>query len=166
MGRITKKLCRLLLLSKITPHSIRMRALKSMGYKIGEQACVFYGQEFWINDFHLGNYSFINKNCTFSGFGTEGSLVDIGDNVMVGHNVIFCCVSHKIGNAKHRAGDHICKPIYVGNGCWIGAGVIILPGVTIGHGCVIAAGSVVTKNCDCNCLYAGVPAKKIKDLNK
>ncbi|PZU62885.1 DapH/DapD/GlmU-related protein [Sphingobium sp.] len=50
------------------------------------------------------------------------------------------------------------------NGCWIGLGVTILPGIVIGEGCVIAAGSVVNKNCEKNGLYAGVPAKRVKDL--
>ena len=50
------------------------------------------------------------------------------------------------------------------DGCWICAGCTILPGVTIGEGCVIAAGSVVNKDCAPDGLYAGVPAKRIKDL--
>ena len=64
-----------------------------------------------------------------------------------------------------RAGKTIYKPIFIGNGCWIGANSIILPGVTIGDGCIIGAGSVVNKDCDSNCLYAGNPAKKIKTLD-
>ena len=56
------------------------------------------------------------------------------------------------------------KPIIVGDGCWIGANSLIMPGVTIGNGVVIAAGSVVTKDCESDCLYGGVPAKKIKEF--
>ncbi|WP_372495087.1 acyltransferase [Nocardioides pinisoli] len=50
------------------------------------------------------------------------------------------------------------------NGAWIGAAVTVLPGVTIGPGCVVAAGSVVTADCQANGLYAGVPARRIRDL--
>ncbi len=64
-----------------------------------------------------------------------------------------------------RAGKTIYGSIKIGNGCWVGANAIILPGVTIGDGVVIGAGSVVTKNCDSDCLYAGIPARKIKSLS-
>lgn len=52
------------------------------------------------------------------------------------------------------------------DGCWLGGNVTVLPGVTIGRGCVIAAGAVVTKSCDPNGLYAGVPARRIRDLDE
>lgn len=55
-------------------------------------------------------------------------------------------------------------PIAVGDGVWIGARSVILPGATIGDGAVIAAGAVVTGNVEPNALYGGVPAKRIKDL--
>lgn len=54
--------------------------------------------------------------------------------------------------------------IIVESGCWIGANVTILPGVTIGHGCIVGAGSLVTKDCMPNGLYVGSPAKRIRDL--
>lgn len=54
--------------------------------------------------------------------------------------------------------------ITVGDGCWIGTNVTILPGVNIRNGCVIGAGSLVTKDCEPNGLYVGVPAKRIKEL--
>jgi maltose O-acetyltransferase len=77
---------------------------------------------------------------------------------------MFCTSTHEIGSRERRGGKSISIPIKVGNGCWIGARSMILPGVTIGDGCIIAAGSVVTKDCEPNGLYAGTPAKRIKDL--
>lgn len=56
------------------------------------------------------------------------------------------------------------EQVIIGNGVWIGAGATILPGTVIGDGCVIAAGSVVKGIVESNSLYAGVPAKKIRDL--
>lgn len=50
------------------------------------------------------------------------------------------------------------------NGCWIGANVTVLPGVTIKSGTIVAAGAVVVRDCEGNCIYGGVPAKKIKNL--
>lgn len=62
-------------------------------------------------------------------------------------------------------GEEYTFPTLIKDGCWVGANVTIIPGVTIGEGCIIAAGAVVTKNCEPDGLYAGVPAKRIKDLN-
>ena len=55
-------------------------------------------------------------------------------------------------------------PVVLKKNCWIGIGVIILPGVTIGEGAIVAAGSVVTKDVPANTLYGGVPAKLIREF--
>lgn len=57
-------------------------------------------------------------------------------------------------------------PIKIGDNCWFGANVSVMPGVTIGEGCVIAAGAVVTKDMPANSLIAGVPAKVIKTIEQ
>ncbi len=126
--------------------------------------------------------TYINPMCTFAGFGTrigDGSFVNygsyfddsapvtIGKNVGIGPLCTFLTGSHHLGPADHRisgGGKH--QPITVEDGCWIGGRVTVLPGVTIGRGCVIAAGAVVTKDCAPNGLYAGVPARRIKDLQE
>lgn len=56
-------------------------------------------------------------------------------------------------------------PIEIKDGCWIGANSTILPGTVIEKGCVIAAGSVVKGRCRQDALYAGVPAKVIRELD-
>lgn len=56
-------------------------------------------------------------------------------------------------------------PVKIGDGCWIGGGVIILPGVSIGGGTVIGAGSVVTKDIPSNCVAVGNPCRVIKRIN-
>ncbi len=66
--------------------------------------------------------------------------------------------THKIGDSSRRAGEGIALPISIGDGCWIGADVLIIGGVTIGKGVVVAAGSVVTRDIPDNVLVAGVPA--------
>ena len=56
------------------------------------------------------------------------------------------------------------KPVHIGNDCWIGANVTILPGVTIGNNCVIGAGSVVTRSIPDNSFAAGNPCRVIREL--
>jgi maltose O-acetyltransferase len=51
------------------------------------------------------------------------------------------------------------------DGCWIGAGATILPGVTVRAGCIVASGAIVTKDCEPNGLYAGNPARRIRELD-
>lgn len=72
--------------------------------------------------------------------------------------------THQIEEKNRRAGQKLALPIYIGEGTWIGANVIILPGVSIGKGCVIGAGSVVVSDVEDNSIYAGVPAKKLRQL--
>ncbi|MEU2349091.1 acyltransferase [Modestobacter sp. NPDC049651] len=55
-------------------------------------------------------------------------------------------------------------PVHIGEGTWVGARCVIMPGVTIGRGCIIAAGSVVTRDCAPYGLYAGVPAVRKAEL--
>ena len=58
------------------------------------------------------------------------------------------------------------KPIKIGNGCWIGANVVVLPGVTIGDGTVIGAGSVVTKDIPANVVAVGNPCHVLRKINQ
>ena len=88
----------------------------------------------------------------------------IGNNVGIGPNTLFITDTHGLGNGKNRVGKHITKKIIIEDGCWIGANVIILGGVTIGAGSVIAAGSVVAKNVKPNSLVVGDRAKEIRTL--
>ena len=70
---------------------------------------------------------------------------------------------------NEESGEYFCRtyalPIKIGNGCWLGGGVIVLPGVTIGDGSVIGAGSVVTKDIPENSLAVGNPCRVIRKIN-
>lgn len=108
----------------------------------------------------MGKGSFCNHGCFFD----LSSDILIGENCSVGMNVTFVNSTHNIGNRYKRAGRGFSLPIIVEDGCWIGANSTIMPGVTIRKGCVIAAGALVVHSTEEDCLYAGLPAKKIKDL--
>jgi len=90
--------------------------------------------------------------------------VEIGDRTLVGYNSMIFSANHVIPPDKGRIFDsgHDKKPVSIGKDVWIGAGCIILPGVTIGDGAVIAAGSVVNKNVESFSVVGGNPAKVIK----
>lgn len=89
-------------------------------------------------------------------------LISIGDNVTFAPNVHI--LAHD-ASTKKVLGYTIIKPVKIGNNVFVGAGSIVLPGVKIGDNVIIGAGSVVTKNIPSNEIWAGNPAKKIKDYD-
>jgi maltose O-acetyltransferase len=117
---------------------------------------------FYSDKVNIGQGSFVNKGCYF--YNTDN--VTIGINVYLGPEVMLCTASHKIGESHLRCGEFESKSIFIGDGTWIGARANIMPGVHIGKGCVIAACAVVTADCEPDGLYAGIPAKRIKNLNE
>ena len=128
-----------------------------------------------IHTFRINPGCFIGGNKLSVGKGafiSYDNFFDLTDEIVIGNNVriamrsTFITSSHEIAGDKQRAGKATHAPIHIGDGCWIGGNVTILPGVSIGEGTVVAAGAVVTKNCEANSIYAGVPAKKIKVLSE
>ncbi|WP_425269614.1 DapH/DapD/GlmU-related protein [Gordonia alkanivorans] len=81
-------------------------------------------------------------------------------------DVLFVTDTHELGPHSRRAGENKSAPIKVGNGVWIGARAVILPGISIGDGVVIASGAVVAADCENDGLYAGVPARRIKTIEQ
>ncbi|WP_277755135.1 DapH/DapD/GlmU-related protein [Pseudactinotalea terrae] len=108
----------------------------------------------------IGEGAFINMGCMLS----THAPVTVGRGAYLGMGVTVMTSTHELGPSDARAGELITAPVVIGDGCWIGANATILPGVTIGAGTVIAAGAVVTRDCDPDSLYAGVPAQKKRDL--
>lgn len=83
----------------------------------------------------------------------------------MGPRSMIITAKHSIGGPEMRAGGGRPEPVVIGDGTWIGAGAIILPGLNVGAGCIIASSAVVTKDCEPNGLYAGVPARRIRDVD-
>ncbi|WP_318460209.1 DapH/DapD/GlmU-related protein [Photobacterium leiognathi] len=103
----------------------------------------------------------IGKNCVLQGTSIcSYNLVDIGDRVIFGPNVVIMdCSGHAIerrGNSDEWDRLKI-SPVYIGDDAWLGYGVIVLPGVSIGKRAVIGAGSVVSKDIPDGCVAAGNP---------
>lgn len=150
-------------LSLILPMQCRLLVYKSMGFKIGKKVRINSNVFFSTSNIEIGDNSFMNRFCQVHD-GLMCGHLKIGKNVFISFNVTFVLVSHEIGTSIQRAGKRVSGDITIGDGTWIGANVTILPNVTIGNGCIIASGSLVNKNCKDNCLYAGVPAKLIREL--
>lgn len=91
--------------------------------------------------------------------------VRIGHRVHTGQDVMILSGTHDIAGPERRCGPYNYKPVEIGEGSWIGARVLILPGVTIGAGCVVAAGAVVTRSMPPNSMIAGNPARVVGKLD-
>ncbi|RSL51458.1 hypothetical protein CEP54_011433 [Fusarium duplospermum] len=90
--------------------------------------------------------------------------VTIGDRVFFGNGVSLITATHETSLQSRRDNIEYAEPITIGNDCWLGANVTVLPGVTIGKGCTIDAGAVVSKNIPDYSVAVGVPAKVIKKV--
>jgi len=105
----------------------------------------------------IGKNVFINHNCTMMSAGG----VEIGDDVQIGPQVTITTTNHDFTDRYTL----ICKPVRILNNVWIGAGVLILPGVTIGENAIVAGGAVVTKDVESNVVVGGNPARVLKRLD-
>ncbi len=148
------------------PSKMRIVLLKLGGCTIGKNAQLYPGV-FMDNgkNIVIGEGSSVQKHTKFY-TGYSNVMIRIGDNVDIGCDCRFICVTHEInkGSDIRRAGENIYKGIVVGDNCWIGAGVTILPGVNIAKGCIIGANSTVVKDTKENGVYVGCPAKRIREL--
>lgn len=98
-----------------------------------------------------------------------GAGIVIEDDVLIGSGVHFYCSNHRFDDPDVpiiKQGHNNSRQITLKRGCWVGANVILLPGVTIGENAVVGAGSVVTKDVPPKVVAAGNPAKVIKILYK
>ncbi|KAJ4423911.1 hypothetical protein N0V82_001497 [Gnomoniopsis sp. IMI 355080] len=92
-------------------------------------------------------------------------MVTIGNRVLFGPFVSIFAATHEVGVQSRRDGVEYAAPVTIGDDCWIGGNVTIMPGVTIGKGCTIGAGSVVTKDIPDFSVAIGSPAKVVKKVD-
>lgn len=121
---------------------------------------------------YLGDNVSINYRCTL----IDCNTIRIGNNVLIAPGVQINTASHPVDwndrrnpDFDHNPRAYFCKtyakPVTIGNDCWIGAGAIILGGVTLGDNVTVAAGAVVTRSFPGDCLIGGVPARVIRKFN-
>ncbi|SOC47141.1 maltose O-acetyltransferase/hypothetical protein [Blastococcus aggregatus] len=148
------------LASPVVPTRVRSAALQRLGLGVAAGVTVSPGCFFGGTDVRIGRGTFVNGGVLVD----NQAAVTIGTNCAIGHRVQLITSFHEQGPSSRRAGAVRGAPVTIGDGCWIGAGAIVLPGVTVGDGCIIAAGAVVTRDCAPDGVYAGVPARRLRDL--
>lgn len=125
---------------------VRIWSMRHLGYRVGNQVYV-------ASDLTVTQNFVYNRSC-----------LEVGDRVSIAPRVIITLVSHANGSCIRKYIPVRRGGVKIGNDCWIGAGAIILNGLTIGEGAVVGAGAVVTKDVEPYTIVVGNPARKIKDI--
>ena len=110
---------------------------------------------------HLGNYVYANFNLTM----VDDTHIYVGDCTMFAPNVVVAAAGHPILPELRAQGYQYNAAVHIGRNCWIGAGALIMPGVTIGDNTVIGAGSVVTKDIPADVVAVGNPCRVLREIN-
>lgn len=109
-----------------------------------------------------GDNFFANHNLTV----LDCAMVSIGNNVFIANNVTLTTAGHPIDTERRNKGLEYAWPIRIGNNVWIGAGVLVLPGITIGSNVVIGSGAVVTRDIPDNVVAVGNPCRVMRSITE
>ena len=140
----------------------RTEILQKVLAEMGENCYIeppFYAN--WGCHLHVGNHFYANFGFTI----VDDTDIYIGDNVMIAPHVTLATGTHPICPELREQVYQYNLPIHIGNGVWIGAGAVILPGVTIGDHSVIGAGSVVTKDIPAGVVAVGNPCRVMREID-
>lgn len=142
----------------------RQSLLKEMFAQIGEDCYIEppLRSNWGGRHVHLGNAVYANFNLTL----VDDADIFIGDNCMFAPNVTIATAGHPIEIELRRKAMQFNIPVKIGSNVWVGAGAVILPGVTIGDNSVIGAGSVVTKDIPPNVVAVGNPCRVLREIGE
>lgn len=142
----------------------REEMLKEMFAEIGEGCYIEppLHSNFGGAHVHFGKYVYANFNLTM----VDDTHIYVGDYTMLGPNVTIASAGHPILPELREKGYQYNMPVHIGKNCWIGAGAVILPGVTIGDNTVIGAGSIVTKDIPENVVAVGNPCRVLREIGE
>ena len=142
----------------------REAMLKKMFAEVGENCYVespFYAN--WGgHHVHFGSNIYSNFGLTL----VDDTHIYVGDCTMFGPNVTIATAGHPIDPELRGRGLQYNMPVRIGKNCWLGAGVIVMPGVTIGDNTVIGAGSIVTKDIPSGVVAVGNPCKVLREVGE
>ncbi len=142
----------------------RQKLLEEMFAEIGEDCYIEppFHANWGGKHVHFGNSVYANFNLT----AVDDTHIYVGDCTMLGPNVVLATAGHPILPDLRKFSCQFNMPIHIGRNCWLGAGVIVLPGVTIGDNTVIGAGSVVTKDIPANVVAVGNPCRVLREIDE
>lgn len=148
------------------PHDLELRQtlLKDMFAEIGEGCYIEppLHANFGGHHVHFGNNVYANFNLTL----VDDGHIYVGDKTMIGPNVTIATAGHPIQPTLRYLEMQYNIDVHIGKNVWIGAGSVILPGVTIGDNTVIGAGSIVTKDIPSNVVAVGNPCHVMRDIGE
>lgn len=161
-----KRLDKLRIFNDMPPSNVegRFAMMKELFAEVGEGCYIespFYSN-FGGGHIHFGK----NVYCNFGVTMVDDTHIYIGDYIMFGPNVTVATAGHPILPELRQKGYQYNMPVHIGKNCWIGAGALIMPGITIGDNVVIGAGSVVTKDLPSNVIAVGNPCKVLREVNE
>jgi len=141
----------------------REEMLKSMFAEIGENCYIEppLHANWGGKHCHFGNNVYANFNLTM----VDDTHIYVGDCTMFGPNVVLATAGHPILPELREKAYQYNSSVHIGRNCWLGAGVLVMPGVTIGDNTVIGAGSVVTKDIPANVVAVGNPCRVLREIN-
>ncbi len=142
----------------------RQQLLSEMFAEIGEGCYIEppFHANWGGHHVHFGSHIYANFNLTM----VDDTHIYVGDYTMFGPNVTVATAGHPILPELREKVYQYNIPVRIGKNCWIGAGAIIVPGVTIGDNTVIGAGSVVTKDIPANAVAVGNPCKVLREIGE
>ena len=151
-------------MTRPTESEKRQELLKEMFAEIGEDCYIEppFHANWGGKHVHFGKCVYANFNFT----AVDDTHIYVGDYTMFGPNVILATAGHPILPKLRQEAYQYNMPVHIGKNCWLGAGVIVLPGVTIGDNTVIGAGSVVTKDIPSNVVAIGNPCRILREINE
>lgn len=142
---------------------LRKRMLKEMFAEIGEDCYIQppLHSNWGGRHVHFGKGVYANFNLTL----VDDTHIYVGDYTMFGPGVIIATAGHPILPELRSDGYQYNMPVRIGKNCWLGAGVIVMPGVTIGDNTVIGAGSIVTRDIPSGVVAFGNPCRVQREIN-
>lgn len=142
----------------------REKLLKRMFAEIGDGCYIEppLHANFGGRHVHFGKNVYANFNLTL----VDDTHIYVGDYTMIGPNVTIATAGHPLLPDLREKGYQYNKSVRIGNNCWLGAGVIVVPGITIGDNVVIGAGSIVTKDVPSNVVAVGNPCRILRNIDE
>lgn len=142
----------------------RAEMLKEMFAEIGEDCYIEppLHSNWGGHHVHFGKSVYANFNLTM----VDDTHIYVGDYTMIGPNVTIATAGHPILPELREKAYQYNQPVRIGRNCWLGAGVVVLPGVTIGDNSVIGAGSIVTKDIPANVVAVGNPCRVMREIGE